>query len=351
MKSLFLFILSVMCYSFCYSNPINGSDNLEKNYYYASCNILNSKFEVVRVLSSSWLCLPLEDGGWIESNSRNFIARKDRLGTVVWKKSGYFHHQISETADNSIYVLQLVKQPALSKDKEYKADHVLYDIILEINILNGKVLNKYSLYDELKRNNNLKKILDRRPYAPDIAEYVSQFNTKHEKLHLNSVNPIENGILVNDLRLDSFILDKNFNFKTFLSFPKLFTENTNLKILTHDLQKLGEDHFIGLKNSFHDNASDEETFKIIEYKGDKIIFQFPINTDDFVASVCCGSVQKINDYYLVGFPIGKDPSSNKSFVALVSKDGKWIAKKWIDVRFQSIKLLTKENFLIKNKAK
>lgn len=104
----------------------------------------------------------------------------------------------------------------------------------------------------------------------------------------------------------------------------------------HDLQKVDANQFITFKNFNRDSILNTNAFKIFEFSKKKIIFEFPLKTEDFVQADFSGGAQKISDMYLAGFPVSSDMNSN-SFIALISNKGFYIKRGILPFHIQDIK--------------
>lgn len=312
-------------------------------YFVAGCKILDDNFKVIRILSNDWICLPLKNGSWIASNERSRLTMYDPMGTLQWNIDGHFHHRIEYVNDKSIIAMKLV-------EKESHGKQVLYDEILKIDIMSGKTIAQFSLYEELNLNRKTLKPLDRTIHK--LPAPPGNFTTAWEKLHLNSISFYKNEYIINDIALASFILDENLKFKRFMRFPKKILKKFSQ--VYHDLQQIGPDHYLVFENFHHNNSSQEKSFKIYEFKNDRVIFEFPTQTKDFVKSDYSGGVSKIGDIYLVGFPLLPRKTINwdqRSFVGLIDSSGQWIRKAILPFRIQEIKPLQNTDFLKFNLAK
>ncbi len=306
--------------------------------YMANCRIYDSNFNLVKIVSSDWLCLPLADGGWISSDNKQHISRRDAEGQLIWSKKGFYHHQLSQI--NNAFVLTL-----LSEKKVVKKQNIVFDRIQKISISDGSLVNEFSIFDGLYKSKILARTpLDKKPAinTPNLLF----FDTDLENSHFNSIMYKDRRIYVNELQLVSFVLDENLKFIEFIEFPDLLFK-TEFKD-SHDLQSLGNDTFLLFKNFNLDPITKSKTFKIFEFKKNKVIFEFPINSTDFVRADFSGGVEKNKDGYLVGFPLASGENSD-SLVGLISNDGHWIVKKTIPFRIQDIKRIPYENYLKLNK--
>ncbi len=319
----------------------NANTFQEEMFFNAGCRILDKDFNLVRTLSNDWLCLPLPDGGWISSNNRSKITRFGPSGELIWLKTGYFHHQLHLYKEKFVLALELVKQKTNDQ-------LVLYDRIVKFDLENGDLASEFQVFNYLQENKNEAQWLDRKPFLVEDPTLTEIFGTNYEKLHLNSIQSFGNKIIVNDKFATSFLLDSNLNFLSRINFPDVFHQTRNKTI--HDLQMIKDTTFLVFKNFFDIKNSTRTTFKIYEFKNEKIIFEFPLKDEDFVQSDYSGGVEKIQGGYLVGFPMEETPSK-KSLVGLISNDGKWVKKVIVNFRFQDIKIIRYPEYMSMNQAR
>ena len=115
-----------------------------------------------------------------------------------------------------------------------------------------------------------------------------------------------------------------------------------------------DDRSLLFENFYRDPIDQKSSFKIYEYKDEEMIFEFPLRREDYVEADYSGGVQKIEGYYLVGFPRLKAEAPEivqYSFIGLISESGDWVKKGRVPFRIQDVKLLPFKNFLILNKVK
>jgi hypothetical protein len=334
------FLLVIILTNIFGMQDLFASDISQLNYF-AGCRILGADFQVLRTLSSSWLCYPLQDGGWIESDNHKILQRRDSYGSVLWEIKGYFHHQLNVVENKYVFALKLV-------GKQWKNQTMAFDEVVKVDIRNGRIVSVFSMFDHLSRDPKKFGRIDRQPLVENHHLYRELFQTNLELLHLNSVQPFGSEIVVGDRELNSFILNRNLQFKKFVDFPDAFSKSKVLSL--HDLQKLNPDHFIVFKNFFDQPDTEKTTFKIYEFKKGKVTFEFPLNSKDYVEADYSGGVQKTDQGYLVAFPLGQHPSE-RSLIGWISLDGQWKKKSIVNFRLQDVKIIPHTDFLNRNKMK
>lgn len=332
-----LLILLLHCFhSFSSSaNELQFPTNKNNTHYIANCTILDSDFKVVRILLTSHICLPMSDGSFIATNSTNILKKISPEGEVLWERKGYYHHQL--TLSSSANVLAL---------KKVKKKKVLYEELSEIDSNTGQDIKVFSLHQAVQNDKKNLKRLD--PSVRINNSYAAVFNTNMEKLHLNSISQFKNEYIINEIDKVSFVLNSEFKFSHFVNLELFNYADPSAAI--HDLQKISDTNYIIFKNFNEDPKTHKNTFKIFEFDEKSIKFEFPLNSEDFVQADFSGGIQKIDDTYLIGFPLSATPDSN-SFVALISNKGFYLKKSTLPFRIQDIKKIPYDDFMKKNKMK
>lgn len=309
----------------------------KKDFYLASCYILNSDFEIVRQLSPGWVCQVKPDGGWLASDNKT-LFNYNSDGSILWKKDGVYHHQIKLWNNKSVLVLT-------SESHTVNGKLVRFDAVQMLNLDDGSVQHQFSSYDEIYKTQKLKNsAIDGPLYSILPLKDTNAKSIKVEKSHWNAISFFNNEIIINELRSVAFALNKNLQFVRFIPFSKVLGLTNFLR--THDFQVLGEDHFL----FFNNQSTTRKTYSVYEIKNGSLVFNFPNKKIDFEPVRCCGGVQKFENEYLVGFP-AKDINENYSTVGLISNDGNWLIKKRIRTRIQDIRKIPYSDFLKKNKIR
>ncbi|MFZ3229208.1 MAG: hypothetical protein WA160_03300 [Pseudobdellovibrio sp.] len=318
-------------------NLANETVGKSEDNYIASCYIMNSKFEIVRHLSSHWVCMPRADGGWVAAGN-NEIVNYNPEGVILWKKSGDYHHQIKQLNSNAIVVL-------IAEAKKIKIKPIKFDSVQILNLENGQLIHEFSIYEEIFKTESLKgSHLDHRVFEEISDDIIKKKNLDFKSTHLNSISFYKNEIIVNDLGRTLFALDRKLKFKHFYKFPEI--HGVDKLLWGHDFQRFDNGNFLFF-NNFNSKLN---TFKIFEFEDNKIVFEFPQKKEDYFSVFCCGGAEKIEKQYLIGFP-GTDANENISVVGLVSAEGNWIVRKILPIRIQDIKKIPYADYLIKNKIR
>ena len=333
-------------------------------YFIAAGFIFNKDLEVIRNLDpEAYLCLPLADGGWISATDLSLTRRKPD-GAVIWQRKGFFSHQI-RIIDND-YLLGFFYEV-----KKVNGERVKFDLIEKLDLKSGKTLKTFSIYDYFF---NKAKLSPFQSLFDSQDKMVLAGGARREASHFNSISITENNVYISDLRLPTLILTHELEFKGFNNFfesriwPQAhgplkwalqyrglnsFYKNPPLKPVApedhskHDLQ-FSDDNS---KLVFVNRAVDSEhlkTFRIYEFRGSELVFQFPTDPEDYIESSCCGGVEKINDFYLVG---ARAADLRSSFIGWVTPDGHWLIKKMIPFSIQEIKKIPYDNFLELNQIR
>lgn len=354
--SISIFLMS--CSQFLIKNANYQGAKKNNFFYLAGCRILNNDLEVIRTLSSGYLCLPLENGDWIELNLRRLIYWS-RNGEIRWTKNGIFHHQIKQLDQNHFIIFS-------AQIKKMKIGRVKFDSVLKININSGETISRFSLFDELYKTNLLKGTeFDRKPWLSG-ADRIFYDNPKYEHTHLNSIHFYKELIVINQARGKAFALTHDLKFKEFfLSSANISKEKkkeaafpeevfvyprileTVLDKTSHDFQVLPDGSYLFFKNMNVDKKSEKKTFKIFHIKkNQEIIFEYPTKLEDYIESQYSGGVEKIGSNYLFGFPV-----NDKSFVGLVTSEGKLIKKNELPFKIQDIRKMNYDNYLDLNSVR
>lgn len=316
--------------------------NLRSDIYIARCVVLNSEFEVVRRLSSGWVCIPRSDGGWLSSDSESLTSFSSD-GTVEWQKRGHYHHQMRIYNDKILFVLS-------SEVKDIKGAPTKFDIVQKLDLKTGQLLASFSMYEALFES----KILQEPHFVSfvrDASFKSSRFfsNAKLERTHLNSIHVSSDKVVVNDLSGGAFVLDHS------LSFIRTVSEGSSRGPhkyrFVHDLQILSDGSILFFNNLYtRSSGGVRSSFKVHHNLGTQVLFGFPSEEKDFQSVSCCGGVEKLGELYLVGFPVDVKVGE-KSLVGLVSSQGHWVVKKELPFRIQDVKRIPYPDYLNLNKIR
>lgn len=298
--------------------------------YIANCSVLNYEFEIVRTLSSGYICLPLANGDWfdiVDGQLRHFSAS----GEVLWKKRGRFHHQIKQLDKDHILVLNAIL-------KRVYAKLIKFDMIQKIKISTGEIINELSIYDELF----LKKKSWVTGFGPELMINTDRVYrpAKLQHTHLNSINFYKDEIIINQVIGSPFRLTSELKFKNFVIQDNYILKSDDK--FAHDLQITDDDSYLYFKNQ--NSVGGKKTFKILKIKNDKVLFEYPLNEDDFIENEYSGGVERMGPFYLFGFPVSSKRGTN-SVVGLVDESGHLVKKGSLDFYIQDVKRIPFKNFL------
>lgn len=338
--SLIYLIFCVWSLFSCSHSEIKSVIPVEKNIYLTRCTLLDSNFEVIRKLSNGWFCIPKADGGWISSDHLT-LTNYAGDGTVIWKRKGFYHHQMEILNEHDLIALS----------SEVNVIHhtlVKTDVVQKLSLHDGTLITSYSLFNELYKTKSLQNsIFDNKPEPTGLSSNF--FGAKLEQSHLNSIDLFQRNLIINDVHRGAFVLNEDLKFikfvepesVSFAGWPRIF----------HDFQILKDGSHLFFKNFSRDQEDPKlKTFKIFEIKDSTITFEFPKNKIDYVEIDCCGGVEKIGNQYLVGFPT-KSKITDESVVGLVASNSSWVIKKKLPFRIQDIKKIPYPNYLQLNKIR
>lgn len=336
-----LYILVIMLTG-CSSLGLYHNEDLapdKSTLYIAACSVLNSDFEIVRTLSSGYICLPLANGDWfdiIDGQLRYFSS----IDGFIWKKHGRYHHQIKQIDADHIIVLNAVV-------KEIDSKLVKFDIVEKINIKTGQRTHQFSIYDELfLKKNLLETDFGTSEYFINIEPVY--FPARFQHTHLNSISFYKNEIIISRIQDNPFKLTSNLEFKDFIMHDQYIKKSKNK--LIHDFQILDDDSRLYFKNINIDLSDDRRTFKLFRVKNDQILFEFPQKIDEFVECDYSGGIEKMGAFYLFGFPNSPQKDSG-STVGLVDDSGHLIKKTKLSFFIQDVKRIPFKNFLEVNSVR
>lgn len=305
-------------------------------FYMAGCQIFNSELDIVKSLPPAYICLPTSDGGWLSADTEKLV-RHAADGHTQWERAGFYSHRLQLLNETSVLVL-------LTEYHDYKNEKVRFEIVQKLDDRTGNVQAEFSLYKNLflaSMDSSYKTLTD----SGEIA--VLNRGVKREASHLNAFSVNLDFIFVGDSHRPSLVLDHNLKFRGFNdSLEKNLQLGMRFQDMKHDIQFNNNESLVFL-NHATDASSRLKTFKVIEFRDNQKIFEFPEKPADFIETSCCGGVEKLGVNYLVGFR-AKDRIS--SVIGIVSGDKRWLIKKTIPMQIQEIKRIPYPDYLQLNQA-
>lgn len=305
-------------------------------FFMAACYIFNVKLEIVRRLSQDYICIPTSDGGWLSANIEKLVRRAPD-GETIWQKSGYYSHRIQLLSDNSVIVF-------FSENKKFGQELMRFDQVQKLDYSTGEVLKTFSVYEDLFLNPKVSSF----KAVTDVGEkQVLALGVKHEGSHLNAISVAKDKLYVSDSHRPTIVLDLSLKFEGIdTSIIKKLNLGMAFEDAKHDVQYFDDGRQVVFLNAHSDKLNKSRSFRIFEFDGDKIKFQFPNRPEDFDETFCCGGVEKIGQIYLVGY---RAKGGESSVIGFVSKGGRWLMKRKIPIQIQEIKKISVENYLSLNK--
>jgi len=311
-----------------------------ENFYYGACYIFDSKLEVVRTLPGGGLCLPLSDGGWLASDWEDpALRRYDKMGLVVWKIAGHFHHQMKLDADQELLLLNSEVEKGIR-----------YDTIEKRSLQSGKLLKSFSILKNWEAYQALPG-----PFASFLSKLpVSQkLESKEAPLeftHVNSIYIVPKNVrklfsgavyVINDTnRGICFGIDEDFK-KIVWSMGTRYDENRG----SHDCKILENGSILYIDNA--SNLDRKGTFHIRHIKGGKPLVIFPQKEADEFPGDNRGGVLKEPG----GYVFSASFQDEKTQLGRITDKGQWIVRKTIYGSLQDIQLLPYADFMEKNQVK
>lgn len=359
---IFICLTSSNCTSRLISKRINTIDvGLQNNspLYLLGCSVLDRHFNFLRQLPGDGICLPFADGSWVSSDGQKLVSWAHD-GEVVWTLPGHFHHQIR--TDDEGNILLLGSDIVLFKQYKIRMDTI------EIHDRSGNLLFSWHLKDHLNEIQKFSHLPKSASLFWGHPDYPADKSVTFEFSHINSISAIPkesraklNGAiyLIYDPILNiSLGLDRKLENVVWgaplpdggrpdpLKHDVQFTKNVELLYFDNYGFSTNVLHSNKIAPTANDSTDACESYAVFlrSIEG-TVIFQFPKNTQECLPTYSKGSVEIIDDTFLINVPSGKN-----SFVGLLDRAGNWIQRKSVDAEYQEIKLLPYQDFLEKNQV-
>lgn len=255
----------------------------------AGCIIYDENFKVQKVLGRGHICLPQKDGSWIVVYHTH-VQKMSPEGRPLWRVDGYFHHQALIDAENNILLLG-------SENKPYKKQTIRFDIIIKMS-QQGEELARYSFSTHFKDVSQHSNNLIQRDLVVLPQEVQNFLSVKKEATHVNSIQEVNGGYLVNDLWLGSCLLIDRDLKKILKSYKIAQTSyQQSGEINVHDCQLLENEKLLYFSNI--NTINGKKTFSVYEQQGSEATHIYPKQSDFFLETKVCGGVQRVGRGYLV----------------------------------------------------
>jgi hypothetical protein len=255
----------------------------------AGCIIYGEDFKVQKVLGRGHICLPQKDGSWIVVYHTH-VQKMNADGRPLWRVDGYFHHQALVDAQNNILLLG-------SENKTYKKQLVRFDLIIKMS-QQGEELARYSFNNHFKDVNNHSNSLIQKDLVVLPQEVQNFLSVKKEATHVNSIQEVKSGYLINDLWLGACLLIDRDLKKIMKSYKIAQTSyQQSGEINVHDCQLLENDKLLYFSNI--NTINGKKTFSVYEQQGAEATHIYPKEPELFLETKVCGGAQRIGRGYLV----------------------------------------------------